>query len=118
MRSFLVTLVALVGIGCGDSGKPIADAVEFSGKVSDASGKPVGGVEMHLQPLDSGKPAIIPLGADGTFKSKAVAGKYAYSFQRKGGAAAANVPLSFRDGSKDHTVVVSSGASLDLKLVP
>ncbi len=118
MRYFLVTLIAFVGLGCGESGKPIADAVDFSGKVTDATGKPIGGVEMHLQPLDSGKPAIIPLGADGSFKSKAVAGKYAFSFQMKGGAATAKVPVSYRDGSKDHTIVVSSGASLEIKLIP
>ncbi len=118
MRFFLVTLIALVGVGCGESGKPIADAVDFSGKVTDATGKPIGGVEMHLQPLDSGKPSIIPVGADGSFKAKAVAGKYAFSFQMKNGAAAATVPSNYRDGSKDHTISVSSGASLDIKLAP
>ncbi len=119
MRSFFVALLPLVVLGCGESARPLAEPVDFSGKVTDAAGKPVGYMELALQPMDNtSRPAYAPVGADGTFKGKAIPGKYAYFFQLKGGAEATQVPAKYRQGNKDASVQVSNGANLDLKLTP
>lgn len=119
MRSLFVALLPFMVMACGESAKPIGEAVDFSGKVTDAAGKPIGYMELALQPMDNtSRPAYASVGADGTFKGKANPGKYAYFFQLKGGAEATQVPAKYRQGNKDVTVQVSNGANLDIKLTP
>lgn len=108
---FLCAATAAVLAGCGSPGQ-VPDAVAVQGQVTFADGKPVKDVMLTLQPMETGHPAGMKLGADGTFSGNAVPGKYAYFFTAQEGKAAAlkTIPEKYRSAHMEHTVQISAGA--------
>jgi hypothetical protein len=117
-----VTLFAAAALavlaGCGKPAQ-VADPVQVRGKATYASGTPVRDVVLTLQPVDSGMPAGLPVGTDGSFSGKVVPGKYAYYLsaqeartpadRQKFAQALKAVPEKYRGADMSRTVKVSSG---------
>lgn len=111
-----VLLVSLLG-GCGGPGQ-LEAPVAFTGSVTDASGKPVKDIAVELQPLESGHPATLQVGTDGTFSGEAVPGKYAYKLVpgAKARTAPKGVPAELMETSMERTYQVGSSTPLEIKL--
>ncbi len=114
VRLLSCVLLALV-VGCGGSVTPTSEPVDISGEVK-ASGKPVSGVKLNLQPTGDGLPAVIDV-TDGKFTVKAIPGKYTYFISAgKDAAALKSIPQKYLEGSLDRQHDVASGTVLTLSL--
>lgn len=102
----------------------MAEAVEVSGRVVTADGKPVKDVQLVLRPKGEGHPAECPLGTDGRFSVKAVPGEFMFCFQPLEGAKTdrakrsgfAAVPAKYQDVSVENTVNLNPGNSNEIRL--
>jgi hypothetical protein len=117
-RTLAVAAVAVgllfTAVGC-DPGVPSAgDQVEVSGKVPAPPGKSVAGFNLYFQPTGGkAQPVQLTLPADGTFKTKMIAGPYTYYLVPGKGAASEKAleafPESYRKGSLEKVVDVKAG---------
>lgn len=138
-RWILLGLLTAVGAaGCGPVGQPsLASPVPVTGKVTLASGKPLGNVVIHFQPLEAPAPASGKVSADGSFASLTTyekkegicKGKYAVYFRQFPGTEASKtnsawkgLPERMRDETSGvspiQVEITSSGQILDIQVDP
>lgn len=114
MRLLSCVLLTLV-VGCGASVTPTSLPVDISGEIK-ASGKPVSGVKLNLQPTGDGLPAVIDV-KDGKFTAQVIPGKYTYFISAgKDAAALKKIKEKYQSGSADRQYDVASGTQLTLSL--
>ena len=113
----LLALTTLI-LGCGPSIAAKADPVDVSGTVTNASGKPVGGVTLMFIPTTAMQTqGYFTLKADGKFSVKLVPGSYTYVFE--GNVPAINaIPAKYQSNDATHALEIpSAGApALEIKL--
>jgi hypothetical protein len=118
MRNALLVLSLIMCVGCGSSGTPLPAPVTVNGKL-EMGGKPIGGLQLTLFPLEGQHPAYIPVAEDGTFKVEAISGKYAYYVEKSSAknseATLKKVNPKFHEADLNRSIVVSAGQ--DLKVV-
>lgn len=113
----LGVLLASLVVGCGGPGQ-LEAPVAFTGRVMDASGKPVKDIAVELQPLENGHPATLQVNADGSFSGEAVPGKYAYKLVpgAKARTAPKGIATELLETSMERTYQVGSSTPLEIKL--
>jgi hypothetical protein len=111
----LSCVLLTLAVGCGASVTPTSQPVDISGEVK-ASGKPVSGVKLNLQPTGDGLPAVIDV-QDGKFTAQVIPGKYTYFISAgKDAAALKKINEKYQSGSADRQYDVGSGTQLTLAL--
>jgi hypothetical protein len=96
-------------IGCGPKIEMLTDPISISGKLT-TGGAPLGGVSLTLQPLETGHPTQMQVGADGSFSGKVIPGKYTYfvSANEMDPTAIDKVGAKFRDADMTRTITISA----------
>jgi len=116
MRIVLFVLALLMCVGCGSSGTPQPAAVTINGKLEMSDGKPIGGLQLTLFPLEGQHPAYIPVADDGTFKVETITGKYSYfvgkSTAKNSEATLKKVNAKFYEADLNRTIFVQAGQEL------
>jgi hypothetical protein len=119
MRIALLILSVFMCVGCGSSGTPLPAPVSVNGKL-ELGGKPIGGLQLILFPLEGQHPAYIPVAKDGTFKVEAISGKYSYYVEKSSAknseATLKKVDPKFQTADLTRSVVVQSGQELKVTL--
>jgi hypothetical protein len=120
MRIALLVLSLITCVGCGSSGTPLPTPVTVNGKLEMSDGKPIGGLQLTLFPLEGQHPAYIPVAEDGTFKVETISGKYSYSVGKSSAknseATLKKVNPKFYEADLTRSVVVQSGQELKVTL--
>ena len=116
MRIALLVLSLVMCVGCGSSGTPLPAPVTVNGKLEMSDGKPIGGLQLTLFPLEGQHPAYIPVADDGTFKVETISGKYSYfvgkSTAKNSEANVKKVNAKFYEADLTRSIVVSAGQEL------
>ena len=115
----LATVVA-AGLlaGCTPGPSQFEPAVEVTGRVKTADGKPVTDVKLTFNPMDKGLPVSPKLDKDGKFTAQIIPGKYTYAFEPADAKPAAFklVPARYHTTAAEHTVRVEAGKEIVLTL--
>lgn len=124
LKGFLFLSIAslLVFTGCGYDPGVRKEGSEFKGKLTDATGKPISGVSVVLQPT---VPGALPSGGkvekDGSFKGKAVPGDYIFSIapvseNAKSMAFLKGINKKYLSPDAANKVTITEGGTVDIKL--
>lgn len=119
MRIALFLLSLVMCVGCGSSGTPLPTPVSVSGTLEMSDGKPIGGLQLTLFPMEGQHPAYINVADDGKFKVETISGKYSYfvgkSTAKNSEANLKKINPKFHEADLTRSVVVAEGQ--DLKVV-
>ena len=120
MKTLLLLVMLVLSVGCGSAAIPMGAMTTVQGKLETTGGKPVGGVLLTLQPLGDGHPAPIEVADDGSFKTEAVPGKYAYfigkSSAKNNEQSLKQVNAKYLKADMSRIVTVQSGKELRIAL--
>ncbi len=119
MRIVLLVLSLVMCVGCGSSGTPLPAPVAVNGKL-EMGGKPIGGLQLNLFPMEGQQPAVIQVAEDGTFKVETISGKYSYyvakSTAKNSETTLKKVDPKFHEADLTRSVVVQAGQELKVTL--
>lgn len=121
IRHILPLLTLCLGLiaGCSSTPPQKPSAIDVTGTVTGADGKPLGNVKLNFLPTNADQVQLsVNVAADGKFQASVVPGKYTFSFEPQTGKQAAfkGIPANYTTNEADHSVVVEAGKPVSITI--